>query len=107
MGYEYQPRRSSRKPARLTEDLDYADDIALIESSIERAGILLRKLDEHAQATGLILNCEKTEHLRLNIKDPTDLKLGDKTIRQVDDFKYLGSLIIESIKKLYRQNHYH
>lgn len=93
VGYEYQPRRSSRQPARLIADLDFADDIALIESSIERAGILLRKLDEHSQATGLIVNCEKTEHLRLNINDPTDLKLGDKTIRQVDDFKYLGSLI--------------
>ena len=46
VGYEYQPRRSSRQPARLIADLDFA----LIESSIERAGILLRKLDEHAQA---------------------------------------------------------
>jgi hypothetical protein len=54
---------------------------------------LQRDFAEHAQATGLIVNCEKTEHLRLNINDTTDLKLGDKTIRQVDDFKYLGSLI--------------
>jgi hypothetical protein len=57
----------------------HVSSCALIKSSIERAVILLRKFDEHEQATGLIFNCEKTEHLRLNINDPTDFKLGDKS----------------------------
>ena len=93
VGIEYQQRKSSRHPARHIADLDFADDIAFIESSIDRASTLLKNLDEHAQATGLIVNCEKTEHLRLNINDTAELMLGDKTIKEVDDFKYLGSLI--------------
>lgn len=84
--------RISRHPARHIADLDFSHDIALIESLIDSVGTL-KNLNEHAKATGLIVNCEKTEHLRLNINHTAELKLGEKTIIEVDDFKYLGFLI--------------
>ena len=44
-------------------------------------------------SAGLEINTEKTEHMRFNINDSSDLILGSKPIKQVRDFKYLGSQI--------------
>ena len=93
IGFEYRPRRSRRDPARFIADLDFADDVALIESSVTRTNTLLKQIYENAKACGLEINTEKTEHMRININDPLELKLGDEKIKQVDDFRYLGSQI--------------
>ena len=38
-GYEFvtYPKKSSRQPARIINDLDFADEISLLESSLNRA----------------------------------------------------------------------
>lgn len=73
-------------------DLNFADDVVLFESTVDRANALLKKLDEHAKST-VLENTKKTKHLRLNINDARDLILDNKSIKQVDDFKYFGSQI--------------
>ena len=55
------PRRSRRHPAKSLNDLDFADDIALLESSISRAQAQLIKTAEAAADLGLVISAPKTE----------------------------------------------
>ena len=54
------PRRSRRHPAKSLNDLDFADDIALLESSISRAQAQLTKTAEAAADLGLVISAPKT-----------------------------------------------
>ena len=54
-------RRSRRHPPQLLSDLDFADDIALIEETIEKALNLLHRVETDCQSVGLYLNPKKTK----------------------------------------------
>ena len=54
------PRRSRRHPAKSLNDLDFADDIALLESSISRAQAQLTKTAEAATNLALVISAPKT-----------------------------------------------
>ena len=56
------PRRSRRRPAKSLNDLDFADDIAFLESSISRAQAQLIKTAEAAADLGLVISAPKTEY---------------------------------------------
>ena len=60
------PRRSRRHPAKSLNDLDFADDIALLESSISRAQAQLTKTSEAAADLGLVISAPKTEYMTVN-----------------------------------------
>ena len=94
------PRRSRRVPGLTVTDLDYADDIALLSDTIEKAQNLLHDLETAAEAVGLHVNVLKTEYMIININDPDpDIKsLDGSSLNQVSDFKYLGSYIADSKK---------
>ena len=99
-GLQLTPRRSSRYPATYLTDTVFADDIALISESLENAQSLLHSLEEAANCVGLYLNETKTEFLTKGI---SYINNGISTIRnsklkQVEDYKYLGSSICSSIK---------
>jgi len=97
-GFEFEQRQSSRHPARKLSDLDYADDIALLEQLISIANEQLSKLSREAAAVGLHINTDKTEFIALNQppSKPVEITLHGKKINRVDDFKYLGSKVISS-----------
>ena len=65
-----EPRRSRRHPEIRLHDLDFADDIALLASTIEKAESLLHSVESASNAVGLrssqILNEGKTKALLLN-----------------------------------------
>lgn len=91
-GFIYKQRISRRNPEEKVSDLDYADDIALLESTIDPATKQLDKLSKEARIVGLEINAEKTECMMFNqSSNPTEIKLSDFEIRRVEDFKYLGS----------------
>ena len=50
------PRQSRRYPAKVLNDLDFADDIALLESSMPRAQSQLTRTADAAADLGLIIN---------------------------------------------------
>lgn len=84
-------RRSRRHPAEVIADLDYADDIALLEDSIESAQELLNKVEKACQHIGLFLNVPKTKYMHLNPSSDKQLFSSDGSpIELVKDFKYLG-----------------
>ena len=90
-GHTLKRRRSSRHPAVVLPDLDYADDIALLENTIKSAQDLLNRVEKACQDVGLFLNAPKTKYMHLNPSTNTTLVSSDGSpIELVQDFKYLG-----------------
>ena len=97
-GIVIEPRRSSRFPEIRIKDLAYADDIALLNSSLKLAENLLHSVEEAALMVGLHLNASKTETLTINIDDTSIIKsLNGETIKSVNEFKYLGAHVPSSL----------
>ncbi len=61
-GFEHERRNGSRHPAKFINDLDFADDIALLESSIPRAEQQLNTPSSEAYEVELEINLDKTEY---------------------------------------------
>ena len=98
-GLLYQPRKSSRYPALHITDADFADDIALLSDNLTNAQALLSALESAANCTGLYLNETKTECIPINIRNRQEIKtLTNNMLKFVDDYKYLGSHIMDSEK---------
>ncbi|KAJ8346398.1 hypothetical protein SKAU_G00277990 [Synaphobranchus kaupii] len=94
LGFTITPRRSGRFPAIVLTDLDYADDISLISDRVEKAQELLTRVERECAKVGLGLNAKKTEVIAYNTPDHLPLRTtGDTALREVSDFKYLGSWV--------------
>ena len=82
----------SRQPGIRIADLAYADDIALLNSSLQLAENLLHCVEKSAAQVGLYLNAPKTKILTNNINVDYNIKsISGAEISQVNDFKYLGA----------------
>ena len=85
---------SSRHPAIYITDTNYADDVAITSDNVEDANIMLHKFEEAAAEIGLGVNADITEYISLNQKNNSCIKsLKSKIIKQINDFKYLGSYV--------------
>ena len=51
LGFQYRDRRSSRNPAKFITDTDFADDIAIISSTLANGQILLSAIEREAAKT--------------------------------------------------------
>ena len=92
-----EPRRSRRHPEIRLHDLDFADDIALLASTIEKAESLLHSVESASNAVGLHLNEGKTKALLLNMGQTNNIKTKKGvTLENVPHFKYLGSYVPDS-----------
>ena len=94
LGFTLERRKSRRHPALKITDVDYADDLAVLADNIKDATSLLHYIERTAKEVGLYINAEKTEFICLNQDASEDMiSLNGHVIKQVEDFKYLGSLI--------------
>ena len=76
------------------EDLDFADDIALLSTTRSQMQTKMERLKNFAQQTGLVINKKKTEAMMVNVSPETPpLSLNGELITSVEDFTYLGSVI--------------
>ena len=75
------------------EDLDFADDIALLSSNIRHMQTKVDNVYTYAAKTGLKINSKKTEVLRINSKVNTRITIGDKVLNEVEKFTYLGATV--------------
>ena len=100
VGLTINDRQSSRHPAAYLTDTDFADEIALLSNTIEDAQKLLTLVVDTARQIGLNINEEKTEYMTYNIQENNHLTANGKVIKEVQDFKYLGSWIDDSHKDL-------
>ena len=96
------PRRSRRHPAKSLNDLDFADDITLLESSISRAQAQLTKTAEAAADLGLVISAPKTEYMTVNCNPQPALQVYGDPINHVSGFRYLGSMVASGSSDLKR-----
>ena len=99
-GMDIKPMSTSRDQHKYLTDLDYADDIALTTALLKDAQELLLAVEDASAKFGLYLNSQKTEYMTFNeAHDHASLQTrkGVK-LKEVDDFKYLGSYICDSRK---------
>ena len=59
-------RRNRRHPPIHLADLDFADDIALLDEAVADAERLLHKVETATQFIGLFLNVKKTKYMFIN-----------------------------------------
>ena len=93
LGFTLSQRRISRHPAIHITDIDYADDIAVTADTIKDAEKMLHQIEEAAEDIGLKINSDKTEFMSLNSKSDNMISRNGNSIKNVDNFKYLGSYI--------------
>ena len=74
------------------EDLDFADDIALLSHSYNDQQIKTTSLSQIASQVGLLINITKTKILE-TLTSPNTITLNGNDIEKVKNFTYLGSYI--------------
>ncbi len=79
-------RQSRRHPAKVLNDLDFTDDIALLKSTLPRAQVQLTRIAVAAEDVGLIISIPKTEYMTSNCDpDPTLQVYGSPTMCQTSN----------------------
>ena len=94
LGFTLTKQKSKCYPAMKITDADYADDLAVLADILKDATFLLHSIERTAKEIGLYLNADKTEFICFNQDASERMKsLDGEKIKQVEDFKYLGSYI--------------
>ena len=75
------------------EDLDFADDLALMSRVLNHLKEKTTRLAEIGAKTGLVINTAKTKTMHSTGKPDAPLSIGNQEIDCVDNFNYLGSII--------------
>ena len=75
------------------EDLDFADDIALLTHTHQSMQSKLTRLAKISMQTGLRIRKSKTKVTRVNTRNADKIELDGEEIDDVEDFVYLGSKI--------------
>ena len=101
-GVETHPRRSRQYPAEVLNDLDVADNIALLESTMARAHVQLTSTASAAHDLGLIISVFKKEYMTANCDPQPSLQIYGDSINHLTDFKYLGSKMASAASDLKR-----
>ena len=104
-GVETRQRVSRQHLAKQINDLGFADDIkvALLESLKARAQEQLTKTASVNAELGLIISVPKTEYMCFNAVPGQSYHVYGETINQVDNFKFLGSMMASSGNDLKRR----
>ncbi|XP_056017380.1 uncharacterized protein LOC130053815 [Ostrea edulis] len=75
------------------EDLDFADDIAMLSHTHQHIQEKTNRLQNYAGQTGLNINIKKTEIMTLNISRPSPVMSGEQELPNTNTFTYLGSVV--------------
>ena len=77
------------------EELMFADDLVLITEDQVRLQEMVSNLDQRCKNCGMRISRDKTEVMVTN-REPIqcDIELDGETLRQVEQFKYLGSIFV-------------
>ena len=73
------------------DDLDFADDLALLSHPNSHIQEKTNRLHIYAKQVGLKINKRKTEVMTLNVQYPAPVKVDEDTLPYTDQFTYLGS----------------
>ena len=100
LGFTIRKRQSSRNPAIMITDLDFADDIALLSNDINQARAMVTSVEIECAKIGLRMNAKKTKAMFYNVPPQKIETIEGQEIEQAlvgstgeQDFKYLGSWV--------------
>ena len=96
-------RASSRGPKdEFLTDLDFADDTVLFPSSFGSIQIIIDRFVSVAETVGLRLNIFKTEYIQVGDwkNEEASFPVNNSPLKKVEDYKYLGSWILNSEKDM-------
>ena len=74
-------------------DLDFADDIALLSSTKHHIKEKTTRLDGEVRRGRLKINWDKTKMIKINPKQQGPIIINDKEIEDVGEFTYLGAKV--------------
>jgi exonuclease III len=78
-------------------DLDFADDIALVEDTWHGMAEITTRVEREAGAVGLRINADKTKLMVVgNMTDKGCIMAGGQLVETVEEFCYLGSVISDN-----------
>ena len=80
-------------PFSYLEDLDYADDIALLSHTHTHIQEKTQRLNTFAKQFGLNISSKKTEIMALNATNTPQVQIDSEELHYTDRFTYLGSII--------------
>ena len=75
------------------EDLDFADDLAMLSSSPAKLQTKTDRLVKFAKQVGLFVNIKKTEVMAIGKALDVAIKIEGEDLKEVNKFTYLGSVI--------------
>ena len=78
------------------EDLDFADDLALLSHRLQDMQVKVDALREASQRVGLKINSGKTKVLRTNHEQEAPITINGTAVEDVKEFVYLGSKISQT-----------
>ena len=81
------------KLTSVLEDLDYADDVALLSSGFSDLQEKTDRLVTTAGVVGLKINPRKTKTLRMNHRCTDYIRRGREEVEDMESFMYLGSVL--------------
>ena len=99
-GFELTKKRSKRYSAKTITDADYADDIAILANTPNKAETLLHSLEQAAADIGLHVNAHKTEYMCFNQAGDISTRNGS-SLKLVDKFTYPGSSVSSTEKDIH------
>ena len=98
-GFVLTKKRSRRHPAKTITDTDYADDIAILENTPNKAETLLHSLEQAATSIDLHVNAHKTDYMCNNQTGDITI-LNGTPLKLVGKFTYLGSSVSSTEKDI-------
>ena len=98
-GFELTKKRSRRYPSKTITDADYANDIAILANTPNKAETLLHSLEQAAAGIGLHVNAHKTEYMCFN--QTGDISTLERTsLKLVEKFTNQGNTISSTKKDI-------
>ena len=81
------------KMTNMLEDLDFADDLALISSTFTQIQMKIDRLNRNGKGTGLKISTKKTKVMRINVNNNNAVVTDGQEVEDVETFDYLGARI--------------
>jgi len=75
------------------EDLDFADDLALLSHRIQDMMDKARALEDQGAKVASKMNAAKTKLMHIGTKRGDSVLIAGERVEEVDEFTYLGSIV--------------
>ena len=82
-------------PFSTLEDLDFADDLALLSHTCQHIQENTDRPSIFSNQVGLTISLKKTEAMCVNVPSPAEIRVGGQGIPYTDKFTYLGSVLCQ------------